>query len=136
MRTRTVAILGFAAATMVLWPVLDAHAANGYRVSVTCSVPRAQPERQLAPDSCLNYVPDGTQTYTAHVRDSNGKPVKGVAVTWSDSDTNDALFRLNQTPCTTDAAGNCSAELVDRHPGQGSESRSGQRWPGLRGLAT
>jgi hypothetical protein len=116
MRTRTFAIVGTAVATMMFGPALDVHAASGYRVTVTCSVPKSQPERQLAPDSCLNYVPDGTQTYTALVRDSRGKPVKGVTVTWTDSDTNDALFRVNQNPCRTDVAGTCSAELVDRHP--------------------
>jgi hypothetical protein len=35
-------------------------------------VPNGQPERQLAPNHCLNYIPDGTQTYTAQVRDSSG----------------------------------------------------------------
>ncbi|WP_374968276.1 Ig-like domain-containing protein [Terrabacter sp. BE26] len=84
-------------------------------------MPKTQPERQLAPNSCLNYVPDGTQTYTAKVRDSSGSPVAGVVVSWSDSDAQDALFRVNQNPCVTNSAGSCSAELVDRHPKAGEK---------------
>lgn len=108
-----------AAAAAVGGLALPAQAAGAYRVTVTCSVPKAQPERQLAPNSCLNYIPDGTQTYTAKVRDSSGKAVRGVVVTWTDSDAQDALFRINQNPCTTNSAGTCSAELVDRHPKAG-----------------
>src|SRR5690349_25180062 len=58
---------------------LPAQAATGYRVTVTCTVPKSQPERQLAPNPCPNYVPDGTQTYTAKVRNSSGSPVAGPA---------------------------------------------------------
>ncbi|MDQ2756007.1 MAG: Ig-like domain-containing protein [Actinomycetota bacterium] len=90
-------------------------------VTVTCDVPKSQPERQLAPNSCLNYLPDGTQTYTALVRNGNGQPVAGVKVVWSESDAKDAHFRVNQTPCYTNSAGTCSAEVKDTAP------RSGER---------
>jgi hypothetical protein len=103
----------FSAVTFVT-VALPAEAATGYRVTVTCTVPQAQPERQLAPNSCLNYLPDVTQTYTATVLDSRGRPVAGVTVLWSDSDpTLAAHFRLKQNPCVTGANGTCSAEFVD-----------------------
>ncbi|GAA2020862.1 hypothetical protein GCM10009740_06650 [Terrabacter terrae] len=109
------------ASVVAVGPALPAQAATGYRVTVTCTVPKSQPERQLAPNSCLNYVPDGTQTYTAKVRNSSGSPVAGVTVSWSDSDAQDALFRINQNPCVTGSSGSCSAELVDRHPKAGEK---------------
>jgi Bacterial Ig-like domain (group 1) len=107
----------------ILAPALAAAPASAvsYRVNVTCTVPRGQPERQLASNSCLNYIPDGTQTYNATVRDSSGRPVSGVPVSWSDSHPGDAYFRRRQNPCTTGANGTCSAELIDRSP------RSGER---------
>lgn len=119
---RGMAIMGVvAAAAGVTGLAPPAQAAVTYRVTVTCTVPSSQPERQLAPNSCLNYLPDGTQTYTAKVRDSSGSPVRGIVVTWTDSDSQDALFRLNQNPCVTNSAGSCSAELVDRHPKAGEK---------------
>ena len=119
---RGIAMMSVAAvAAAVGGLALPAQAAVSYRVTVTCSVPKSQPERQLAPNSCLNYLPDGTQTYTAKVRDSSGKAVRGVVVTWADSDAQDALFRINQNPCTTNSAGTCSAELVDKHPKAGEK---------------
>lgn len=90
-------------------------------VTVTCDVPKSQPERQLAPNSCLNYVPDGTQTYTALVRNGRGQPVAGVKVVWGDSDVKDAHFRVNQTPCYTSSAGTCSAEVKDTAPKSGEK---------------
>ena len=119
---RGTAMMGVVASAAALGGLaLPAQAAGTYRVTVTCTVPKSQPERQLAPNSCLNYVPDGTQTYTAKVRDSSGSPVRGVVVSWSDSDAQDALFRVNQNPCVTNSAGSCSAELVDRHPKAGEK---------------
>lgn len=100
---------------------LPATAATNYRVSVTCSVPKSQKERQLAPNSCLNYLPDDAQTYTAHVRNRNGNPVAGVLVKWTDSDAKDARFRTAQNPCKTGSNGTCSAELVDTHPQAGEK---------------
>ena len=90
---------------------LPAQAGAGYTVTVTCKVPPRQAERQLAPDSCLNYIPDGTQTFTAQVRRGDGTAAGGVTVQWTDSARN-AKFRLAQNPCTTNASGVCSAELV------------------------
>jgi hypothetical protein len=117
---RGVAMMSVAAAAAAVGGLAPpAQAAVSYRVTVTCSVPKSQPERQLAPNSCLNYLPDGTQTYTAKVRDSSGSPVRGVVVKWTDSDAQDALFRVNQNPCVTNSAGSCSAELLDRHPKTG-----------------
>lgn len=106
---------------MVLAPALPATAAGSYGVKVTCAVPKSQPERLLAPGSCLNYMPDGTQTFTAHVRNASGDPVAGVWVQWSDSDTKDAHFRSAQNPCKTGSNGACSAELVDTHPRSGEK---------------
>ncbi len=120
MRTRTVvAALGTTAAFSLFGLAVPATAADGYDVTVTCSVPNRQPERQLAPNHCLNYIPDGTQTYTAHVLDGNGAPAAGVTVTWTDSDPKSAKFRLRQNPCTTNDNGVCSAELIDRRPRPG-----------------
>ena len=95
------------------------EAATSYQVRVTCTVPKGQPERQLAPNSCLNYVPDGTQTYNAKVRNGSGNPVAGVWVQWTDSNTRDARFRPAQNPCKTNLRGVCSAELVDTNPRAG-----------------
>jgi hypothetical protein len=116
---RTTLTIGAAAAVALALTQMPATAATTYRVTVTCSVPKSQPERQLSPSSCLNYLPDGTQTYVAHVRDGSGRPVAGVSVKWSASDTRDAHFRLAQNPCTTDSKGVCQAELKDTHPKHG-----------------
>ena len=105
------------AAASVSVPAATADAAT-YTVKVTCQVPRSQPERQLAPNSCLNYVPDGTQTYTAKVTDSYGRPVAGVWVTWSDNSST-AHFRVRRNPCKTGSYGTCSDELVERSPRRG-----------------
>lgn len=105
-------------AVPVFGVALPAQAAPSYTVTVTCKVPSREPERQLAPDSCLNYVPDGTQTYTAQVRKSDGTAANGVKVQWTDSAEN-ARFRVAQNPCTTNASGVCSAELVVRSPKRG-----------------
>jgi hypothetical protein len=91
-----------------------------YRLTVTCKVPKGSPERQLAPNSCLNYIPDGTQTYTAHVV-NDGRPVAGVTVRWSDSDDGDAWFRVTNNPCVTGSDGTCSDELVDNSPHAGEK---------------
>jgi hypothetical protein len=96
-------------------------AATTYHVRVTCDVPNSQKERQLARNSCLNYLHDGTQTYTAHVENGRGNPVGGVWVRWHDSDRKDAHFRLPQTPCRTGPRGMCSAELVDTDPEAGEK---------------
>lgn len=113
------------AAVVALGGVLSlappANAGTGYRVTMTCSVPKLQADRQLASNSCLNYLPDGTQTFTAQVRNSSGSAARGAVVRWSDSDTQDAHFRLNQNPCVTNSAGSCSAELVDTHPKAGEK---------------
>lgn len=98
-------------------PVSAAQAAS-YTVKVTCTVPQRQPERQLAPNHCLNYVPDGTQTYTAKVTDSYGRAVSGVWVTWSDN-SSAAHFRVRNNPCKTGTNGSCSDELVVRNPKRG-----------------
>lgn len=108
-----------AAATGLSVPALPATAGSGYRVTVTCSVPSSQPERQLASNSCLNYLPDGTQTFVAHVRDGSGSPVARVTVQWTDSDSRDAHFRTKQNPCVTTSSGTCSAEILDTHPRAG-----------------
>jgi hypothetical protein len=102
-------------------PQASADTVTSIRVTVTCSVPDGQPERQLARNSCLNYLWDETQTYTARVRDSNGDPVPDVVVEWTDSDPLDAHFRILQNPCVTGPDGTCSAELVDRQPFDGEE---------------
>jgi hypothetical protein len=109
---------GAVAAAAVSVPAATADAAT-YRVTVTCQVPRSQPERQLAANSCLNYVPDGTQTYTARVTDSNGRAVPGVWVSWSDSSST-AHFRVRKNPCRTGSNGTCSDELVERSPRRGA----------------
>jgi hypothetical protein len=95
--------------------------AQTYTVRVTCKVPANQQERQLAANSCLNYLPDGTQTFIARVKDSNGNAVSGVTVKWSDADSNDAAFRSKQNPCTTGSGGTCSAEVFDAHPRDGEK---------------
>ncbi len=107
-------------AVPVFGVAVPAQAAAGYTVTVTCKVPPREPERQLAPDSCLNYLPDGTQTYTAKVRKSDGTAASGVTVQWTDSADN-ARFRLAQNPCTTNSNGVCSAELVVRRPKRGQQ---------------
>jgi hypothetical protein len=119
MRTRTVltSLVAVAAAPM-FGLALPADAATSYQVTVTCTVPQRQPERQLAPNSCANYLPDATQTFTAKVRTGSGAPAVGVSVKWTDSALN-ARFRLSQNPCTTNAKGVCSAELVVNHPKRG-----------------
>jgi hypothetical protein len=91
------------------------------RVRVTCTVPKSQPERQLAPNSCVNWLSDGTQTYTARVLDRRGRPVAGVWVRWTDSDARGADFRLRQNPCRTGPHGFCSAELDDEQPSAGEK---------------
>jgi hypothetical protein len=106
------------AATSAVVPATAASAAESYTVKVICTVPHSQPERQLAPNHCLNYVPDGTQTYTAKVTDSNGRAVSGVWVTWSD-DSAAARFRVRKNPCKTGSNGACSDELVVRNPKRG-----------------
>jgi len=92
---------------------------TGRTVKVTCSA--YPPPRQLAPNSCLNYIPDGTQTYTALVRDGQGRPQRGVSVSWHTSDGADSHFRVNQTPCKTNASGVCSAEIKDMAPKPGEK---------------
>jgi hypothetical protein len=121
MRRGTATFVAAATAAGLSGLALPASAATGYQVTVTCSVPRLQPERQLAPNSCLNYLPDGTQTFTARVRNSSGSAVRGAVVTWTDSNSTDAFFRPAQNPCVTNSAGLCSAELVDRHPKAGEQ---------------
>lgn len=102
----------------VALPVGAADAAadtTTYTVVVTCTVPRRQAERQLAANHCMNYLPDGTQTYNATVTDSNGRAVQGVRVYWTD-DSAAARFRVKRNPCTTGSNGMCSDELVVRKP--------------------
>lgn len=120
MRKRTIALTALLAGTAAA-PALTAQAASNYQIRVTCTVPRTQPERQLAPNSCLNYLPDGTQTYVAHVTTSNGRPAVGVTVRWTDSDAKDAHFRLRQNPCVTGASGTCQAEVKDTNPQRGEK---------------
>lgn len=91
-----------------------ASAATTYRITVTCTVPAKQPERQLAPNSCFNYLPDGTQTYTAKVTNGKGKAVPGVSVTWSDNASNATFNRRN--PCTTASNGTCANEIAVTRP--------------------
>jgi hypothetical protein len=107
-------------AAVLGWTGLSAPAADAvtYTVKVTCTVPKLQPERQLASNSCLNYVPDGTQTFTARVTDSTGRAVSGVWVTWSDN-SSAAHFRARNNPCRTGSNGTCSDELVVRNPKKG-----------------
>lgn len=95
---------------------------SGYRIHITCKTP--QPERQLSPKDCLNYLPDGTQTYTAHVTDSAGHPVAGVLVKFSDSDRVDAHFRYRHIKGRTDRTGRFSDELVDTQPKSGEIIRA------------
>jgi hypothetical protein len=99
----------------------SATAAGPYRIRVTCTVPKGQPERQLAPNACLNYVPDGTQTYIARVVNGAGRPMAGVSVRWTDTDIKDANFRIPQNPCKTSASGQCSAEVRDTKPRPGEK---------------
>lgn len=94
--------------------------AFGYRIDITC---HARPiERQLSPEDCLNYIPDGTQTYTAKVTDGAGNPVSGVRVRFSDS-AQDAFFRPRHVSGRTNRYGKFSDELVDRHPRRGEVIR-------------
>jgi hypothetical protein len=120
--TTTHTALGACLAMGLLAPLLVAPSASAitYRLTVTCSVPKGSPERQLAPNSCMNYMPDGTQTYTAHVT-NDGHPVTGVTVTWSDSDSKDASFRTTNNPCVTGSGGTCSDELADKSPHAGEK---------------
>ena len=97
-----------------------AQAATTYKVKVTCTVPASQPERQLAPNWCLNYLPDGTQTFTAKVTNGSGKAVPNVQVTWSDNASN-AAFRATTNPCTTGKNGTCSDEIVVNRPKVGQK---------------
>ena len=92
-----------------------ADAATAYKVKVTCSVPARQAERQLASNWCLNYLPDGTQTFTAKVTTSGGKAVAGIQVRWSDN-ANNAAFRSTNNPCVTGRSGTCSDEVVVTRP--------------------
>lgn len=103
----------------VTWSAVPASATMV--VTVTCSVPKSQPERQLASNSCLNYIPDGTQTYVAFVQNLRGHPRSGVTVTWTTSDTADSHFRVKQNPCVTDSTGHCQAELKDMAPYKGEK---------------
>jgi len=116
-RYRPVCAITVAAAALTVAPASMAQAAT-YTVKVTCAVPKLQPERQLAPNHCLNYIPDNTQTFTAKVTDSNGRAVQGVWVTWSDN-SEAAHFRLANNPCKTGTNGTCSDELLVRHPKRG-----------------
>jgi hypothetical protein len=115
---RACAVVVVVAAAGALVPARAAVAAESYTVEVTCKVPRLQPERQLAPDHCLNYIPDGTQTYTATVTDNHGRAVSGVWVHWSDN-SDAAKFRVRKNPCKTASNGSCSDELVVRNPKRG-----------------
>jgi hypothetical protein len=115
-----VSAAGVLAVLPVVVVAVPAQAATTYTVTVTCTVPKSQPERQLAPDSCLNYLPDGTQTFIAKVRKGDGTAAAGMTVKWTDSATN-AHFRLAQNPCTTNSSGVCSAELVVSHPKRGQK---------------
>jgi hypothetical protein len=91
-----------------------------YHVKVSCTVPKNQQERQLAPNSCMNYLPDGTQTFKAKVTDGSGDPVAGVQVQWADSSSS-ARFRVANNPCTTNSSGVCSDELVETKPRKGEK---------------
>lgn len=95
---------------------------SGYRIHITCKTPES--ERQLSRKDCLNYLPDGTQTFTARVTDSAGHPVAGVLVEFTDSDTRDAHFRLRHDRGRTDRTGRLSDELVDYHPRSGEIIRA------------
>lgn len=107
-------------------PLLAAMAtpavSTGYRIQISCKTP--QPERQLSPKDCLNYLPDGTQTYTARVTDSAGHPVTGVLVKFTDSDSRDAHFRPRHVKGRTDSTGRFSDELVDTSPRRGEIIRA------------
>jgi hypothetical protein len=120
-RNWLISVAAVALAGGSLTVIASPAAAQTYSVRVTCKVPADQKERQMAPNWCLNYLPDGTQTFTARVKDSNGNPVRGVTVKWSDSDSSDASFRSKQNPCVTGSAGTCSAELTDAHPRDGEK---------------
>lgn len=119
MRHHRVVLTVAAVMASVTWSAVPASATTV--VAVTCSVPKSQPERQLASNSCLNYIPDGTQTYTALVKNLKGYPRSGITVTWRTSDTADSHFRINQNPCVTDATGTCSAEIKDIAPYKGEK---------------
>jgi len=121
-RSRTRRLAGVTAlAAGVVAPALAAHpaaaaeTATTYHVVVTCKVPRLQPERQIAPNHCMNYLPDGTQTFDATVTDGSGRRVQGVRVSWSDNSTL-AAFRVRKNPCTTGSNGSCGDELVVKRP--------------------
>jgi hypothetical protein len=111
--TPLLAALALTGATAAL--AAPAQAAGGYKVKVTCTVPSHQQERQLAPNSCFNYLPDGTQTFTAKVTNGSGKAVVGAVVQWSDSASN-AAFRSGNNPCVTGRNGTCSDEIVVTRP--------------------
>ena len=119
MRKSTCCLGAVGIAVALIAPTVPAEAAT-FHVKVTCTVPKSQPQRQLARNSCLNFVPDGTQTYTARVTDSSGHAVVGAQVQWSDSSTS-AQFRLAKNPCTTGTNGKCSDELVESHPRKGEK---------------
>ena len=124
MRKRNAVVMS--TATYLLVPaalvgsVAPASAVTNYHVKVTCTVPQSQPERQLASNSCFNYVPDGTQTYNARVTNGAGNPVAGVQVKWTDSSSS-AHFRVANNPCTTNFNGVCSDELVENKPARGKK---------------
>ena len=99
----------------------SAEAASGLQIEITCDVPKAEPDRQLASNSCLNYLPDGTQTFVAHVTNTSGRPQAGVTVKWTDSDAKDAHIRQRQVTCVTDAKGTCQAEIKDTNPQRGEK---------------
>jgi hypothetical protein len=108
-------VVGMAIALIA--PVAPADAAT-FHLNVTCTVPKSQPQRQLAPNSCLNFLPDGTQTFAVRVTDSNGRAVPGVRVQWTDSSMT-AQFRVRHNPCTTATNGSCADELVVTRPRTG-----------------
>jgi hypothetical protein len=103
---------------VALVPAVSASAAPTYQVSVTARCRKPSRKRQLAPNSCMNYVPDGTQTYEARVTDVDGRPATGVLVHWADSSAS-ARFRPKKNPCTTGSDGTCSDELVVTRPRRG-----------------
>ena len=125
-----VGVVGMAIALIA--PTAPAEAAT-FHVKVTCTVPKSQPQRQLAPNSCLNFIPDGTQTYSARVTDSNGRAVSGAQVQWADSATN-AQFRVSNNPCTTGTNGRCSDELVVTRPRAGQVIKVTASFGGATGV--
>jgi hypothetical protein len=109
-----------------------AGAATNYHVKVTCTVPKAQPERQLASNSCLNYLPDGTQTFNAKVTDGSGDPVDGVVVQWSDSN---STARFRATHARPTAAVSAQTSWSRPSLARGRRSLSPRRSVAPQGLA-